>query len=265
MFYPEHLRPDCERAAVFDKSIILDDFSLAEGCHPNPFGGMRIICIEGDTYMARRLSPKDKCSGDGPYPCLRGCRKDCHPPMDYKTDPFHVAPSVRDVCEENRPKRVGDECEEDEDCTPIVTDILERDTMKIVNTYLRCDTLWKRCVRTDPPPPIKDFMKSCDIHFSRKELKEAPHTFYGSGRTTDACDEKLCFIRTPDEKNNCVKQGCSRLCRGTDDCPQGTVCYQRDGLPRKRKENEPRPFAGSCLPSTFFNNTFDFPCVPFKD
>ena len=109
MFYPEHLRPDCERAAVFDKSIILDDFSLALGCDPT--GNPNIICIEGASYVAMRSTPKSECRGDGPYPCLRGCRKDCHPSMKEGLV-FNMRSRHFEVCEENRPKRVGDECEE---------------------------------------------------------------------------------------------------------------------------------------------------------
>jgi hypothetical protein len=177
-------------------------------------------CEEGKVYWT--LPSETECGSKTPdlykcepppfrYICKKGCRKDCH---------GELQPTARDnygvYCEENRPKKAGDPCEDESDCLPITTH-LNIEQRIVVHGYLRCDKTLKKCVNT-PAPKLSDFMKSCNLNLQYQDYE---------GKTgylrTPSCQEGICFI-FGDKSDMCVYQGCTRICKDHHECPQGHMC-----------------------------------------
>jgi hypothetical protein len=140
--------------------------------------------------------------------CERGCRIDLGS-VDYVAEPQHL-------CEEHRPKRLGDVCAEEAHCHPQVA--VWNPDGTITNVYLRCDLATGTCVEREPPV-IPDFLVACAIEAPIEPLG----TFTQGVRTTDLCSGGVCLFYE-DSSESCVWQGCTATCDSDDDCPVGTFC-----------------------------------------
>jgi hypothetical protein len=124
------------------------------------------------------------------------------------------------LCEEYRPKQVGDACASDSDCEPFtVTGGVEGN---IVVVHLACDLDAGQCAEI-APPEVEGVGDSCNL--TPADVAE----FYGYGSLVlvDAldCATGLCVVDALHD-NTCVPQSCSIRCTTDRDCPQGTLCLE---------------------------------------
>jgi len=177
-------------------------------CHYDCFGGAE--CKNGVvTRYVHTPVPcafwTGKCPTGEAFQCERGCRID----MAQTHDP---AIRASEMCEELRPKKVGDPCTDESYCEPQVA-TWDSD-WKVTNTYLQCDTDAGTCIEREPPQ-VADWLAPCGLVPDGQ-----PGYAYGVV-PTDACSGGLCaFV----ESEACVLQGCTTACDSDDDCPPGAVC-----------------------------------------
>lgn len=249
LFLPEHLREDCARSTVFDRNIFVDlknTINLKDSAVCDSKEEPRFICVDGEAFITRFNTTLGLCVVNFTVvKCFLGCRKDCHEPIKRRFTIFEAMEKPSSVCEENRAKRIGDVCLRDEDCIPILVTHDEA-TKKYHSTYLRCDKTWNKCVQAEAPSPVEDFGKSCNLSYSKKYIEDHPYSFVRRASDTKNCSEGVCFFPRFSSEKNCLYQLCTRLCRGHDDCPQGTFCYRSDGMER-RSPNEERKQQGVCV------------------
>ena len=212
------LRDDAARDdgdASDDRGRDVNDDGEAESydpnCHYDCFGFSE--CHDGIvTTWAHTPVPCAYWTGECPhytgYTCERGCRID----VDHIYDPW-IDP--REMCEEWRPKEVGDPCDDPTDCEPQVAAVDE--SGNVINVYLDCDLETGTCVARDPPI-VEDYLAQCGI---AAPFGDSDGWEYGFVRT-DACSGGVCLIC---ERETCVLQGCSIRCDSDDDCPMGSVCW----------------------------------------
>lgn len=268
LFIPEHLKDKCLRAAVFDKKIFIDldkTINLKDNSVCEEEEEPRIICVEGEAFITRFNSNRRMCVVDfTTVKCFLGCRKDCHGPLKRRFTIFDAMEKPSSVCEENRAKRVGDVCVRDEDCIPILVTYDEK-TKAYQSTYLRCDKVSKRCVQQTGPPSPEDFGKSCNLSYSKTYVEENNYSFVRGAIGTQNCAEGVCFFPRYSSEKSCLYQLCTRLCRGHDDCSQGTFCYRYDGMERINP-NEERKQQGVCITKQQLLDYHESTtCVPFLD
>lgn len=146
------------------------------------------------------------CPSTVVYTCKRGCR------TDGKHADFMGPPEA--ACEEGRWKIEGEACKSLEDCLPTES---KQDPMtgNLTNLYLRCDTSQQICVKADPPDPV-GYMASCQIPFST-QMKDRDGYIKAS-----FCPDGYCLV--VGGTDFCLYQGCTKACRGTHECPQGSLC-----------------------------------------
>jgi hypothetical protein len=119
------------------------------------------------------------------------------------------------MCEEWRPKQVGDPCDVPTDCDPQVATVADDGT--VTNVYLECDLETGACVARDPPV-VEDYLAPCGVEPSFDGDRTGAYGFV----RTDACSGGVCLIY---ETETCVTQGCTIRCDSDDDCPMGSVCW----------------------------------------
>lgn len=184
-------------------------------CHVDCFGSVE--CHDGIvTAWANTPVPCDQWTGECPHhdsePCERGCRVDTEAIYSSYEDP-----SV--MCEENRPKQVGDPCVDDSYCDPQVATWDEDGN--IINVYLQCDTEAGVCIEREPTV-IEDWLGSCGL-----KVDQVPLGF--SVVKADGCSGGLCIYSRPTELD-CLAQGCTAPCDSDDDCPLGATCGDYRGV-----------------------------------
>jgi hypothetical protein len=155
--------------------------------------------------------------GEG-YQCERGCRADAEE-VDYAALP------PEELCEENRPKQIGDACATEEDCRPEVAVV--QDDFTVVNVYLTCDTAAGLCVAREAPV-VADWMAQCGLL-----LDGEPGFAYGYVES-DACSGGVCLFV---ERETCVSQGCTIRCVSDGECPMGSVCQSGWGVCKPGPQN----------------------------
>jgi hypothetical protein len=171
------------------------------------------------------------------YRCKKGCRKDCHGEFENRYD-------YRAYCEENRPKKAGDPCEDESDCLPITSHIdITYQKQLVIHGYLRCDKALGKCVNT-PPPPQKDFMQPCGSALKYDEYKGKRGYF-----TTSSCQDGVCYAFGLEE-DQCVYQGCTRYCKDHHECPQDSLCDTMSNLNQKEGETQ-----GAKICTRMYGNT----------
>lgn len=178
-------------------------------CHYDCFGYHE--CRDGVvTTWDHTPVPCDYWEGECPhyesYECVEGCRID----TDQIADPW-LDPAA--MCEENRPKQVGDLCADESDCRPEVATWDQ--TGAVTNVYLTCDIAAGICVER-PAPVVPDWLAACG-HVA----DPFPDSFAYGYVETDACTGGVCLYL---EREDCVAQGCSIRCESDGDCPMGAVC-----------------------------------------
>jgi len=191
-------------------------------CHYDCFGFHE--CENGVvTSWDHTPIPCDVWAGECPhyksYFCERGCRMDVS-----SIEPFE---EPRAMCEENRPKQIGDSCAEPSQCDPQVATIEYVDGVPVVtNVYLECDLALGECVEREPPVVV-DYLALCGL----EAPLDGPGLSYGV-RDSAICSGGLCIYV---EQESCVRQGCTISCDSDDDCPMGFVCngnsYCKPGPP----------------------------------
>lgn len=171
-------------------------------------------CISGEVYAV-----VDPCWICGPsywepvLQCDRGCRIDMNAIKANEYGTWGL-PDAEALCEENRPKEVGDACETDADCKPTFATYAGNNTY-LPPEYLACDLATHACVLTEPPT-ISGYMDPCGaIQTSGDgyQLVSAPD-----------CVTGLCFV-TAIDSDGCNQQGCTALCSDDSDCPLGSICF----------------------------------------
>lgn len=169
-------------------------------CHYDCFGGAS--CEDGVvTVWFREPIPcawwTGSCGFSSAHVCAEGCRADI-----TWVDDERLAESL---CEEARPRTVGEPCEIDDDCRPTAP-----------HTYLRCDM--ERCV-TAEPPVVDDWRAQCGL-----DLGAAP-TRPVSYMSAPGCSGGVCLLAVDDSCEDGVAQGCTIECEGHWGCPGGSVCH----------------------------------------
>lgn len=176
-------------------------------CHYDCFGYS--ACVEGVvTTWAHTPVPCEHWDGACPrrvtYQCERGCRTNVE-----SIGPFD---EPREMCEEHRPKRIGDPCVDESGCRP---EVATWDAQGVVtNVYLACDVARGVCVARDPPV-VPDWLAACGL-----EPDGQPGFAYGVAPSA-LCAAGVCLYV---ERDTCVAQGCTIPCAGDGDCPPGAVC-----------------------------------------
>ena len=178
-------------------------------CHWDCFGFHE--CADGIvTSWEHTPVPCEYWEGECPhavtYQCVEGCRID----TDRIDDPSLVPAAM---CEENRPKQIGDVCVDETDCRPEVATWNELG--EVTNVYLRCDGDTGRCVAREPPV-ISDWLAQCGL-----VPDEYPESYAYGVAEAALCDSGLCLFV---ERNDCVAQGCTIACTSDGECPPGAVC-----------------------------------------
>lgn len=153
-------------------------------------------------------APLGTCPQGLQVACARGCRADLQGP--YFPHGYDDTPAI--MCEENRPKQVGDPCVDESGCRPEVATWDAQDV--VTNVYLRCDVGAGRCVVRDPPV-VPDWLAHCGLVDDGQ-----PGDAFGAKPTT-ACAGGWCLY---EETSTCVKQGCTITCTSDGECPPGAVC-----------------------------------------
>jgi hypothetical protein len=143
-----------------------------------------------------------ECESEVTYHCARGCRTD---ETEIDTD---QAPEQ--LCEENRPKQVGDPCTDDSGCRPEVATINADGS--VTNVYLQCDMAAGQCVSRDAPV-VPDLYASCG-------LVPESNAFEGVV-SSDACSTTVCAFQ---KSGDCFRDICTASCSSDGDCPAGTTC-----------------------------------------
>ena len=205
-------------------------------------------CEEGKVYWT--LPAETECGSKTPeiykchpppfrYTCKKGCRKDCYDKLK---------PTARDgygvYCEENRPKRAGDPCEDESDCLPITSHIdVTYQKQLVIHGYLRCDKTLGKCVNTSPPPQ-KDFMQPCGGALKYEDYEGKRGYF-----TTSFCQDGVCYAFGLKE-DQCVYQGCTRYCKDHHECPQDSLCDVMVNLNQKEGETQ-----GAKICTRMYGNT----------
>lgn len=156
--------------------------------------------------------PCDEWTGECPhyysYKCQRGCRTDVDSIGPYDD------PSL--MCEEFRPKHLGDPCTEEAHCRP-EGDVIGEDG-SVSTEYLTCDVEAGQCVAREPPV-IADLYATCDLH-----VTSPPDGSYTGGVVeTDLCTGGVCAW-FDHQSETCILQFCTAECATNGDCPPGTRC-----------------------------------------
>jgi hypothetical protein len=176
-----------------------------EYCHYDCFGAQ--TCADGVvTSWAHTPVPCEKWDEECPhfesYVCERGCWTDMIETGDPEVDPGAL-------CEENRPKQVGDPCVDDSYCLPEVATVVDG---TVVNVYLQCDLELGECVAREAPV-VADWLSQCGL------LSEDVGDW--GVVETEACASGLCLYI---DGEACLRQGCTAACTGDGECPPGSVC-----------------------------------------
>lgn len=213
-------------------------------------------CVDGKVYAGGYLTMESSaneecfCNVHLETTCKKGCRKDCK-----KLNPYT---KWEDYCEENRPKRPGDPCNDDKDCTPSTFHV-DVSKLLLLQGYLRCDASLKKCVNT-PPPPKKDFMASCGVQLSYEGYRKIPSPYAPALGLVAApkCESQTCFL-FGDEQQQCVFQGCTSLCQSDRQCPQGSRCLDVINEIDLQKITMKNSNKKACLPALNLHQTFATP------
>jgi hypothetical protein len=146
----------------------------------------------------------DDCPAEESETCQEGCRTDGVTELDLD-EPWQR------LCEEGRPRQVGEPCVDPSDCLPEVA--TWDDEGNVTNVYLACDLELGECVAREPPV-VEDWLAPiCGLEPGDQE---------GSGVVPrSACSGGLCLYEVRD---GCIAQGCTLACAGDGDCPPGAVC-----------------------------------------
>lgn len=175
---------------------------------------VKYSCVDGTVYdHPWRMScsgGQQACNAQSNITEVHQCQDGCALYENYWSWPIVEQPS--EMCEENRPRGVGESCQEDADCEPS-----DRESGR-----LECDPESNTCI----DPSVPDYLEYCEIPAdelaSGEGFVSAPTDgFPGCGEST------YCVV---DKDANRVCQSCSLACETAADCPSGSTCQSVSGL-----------------------------------
>lgn len=190
-------------------------------CHYDCF--THYTCEDGVVYFQQ----------GGPIPCDIGGSELCDRGYEVgecedgcRSDTFFPDPSGPDgwpiMCEENRPRAVGEPCASDDDCSPAETSA-DDSTDGPVEKELECDTDAGTCI--DPNNP--DYLSYCDA--DPDQLDGASGYLLPDGQISipNCADGSYCYV-TENADQSC--QFCTIECESDATCPAGSSCVGRRGI-----------------------------------
>jgi hypothetical protein len=138
--------------------------------------------------------------------CREGCRKDGVSMASWGSDLSHT------LCEENRPRLVGDPCDNDLDCAREEPPEAGSDRL-----LLACDAELGTCIASSAKTP-DDYLTDCG-------LSSVPGLGVRFGALVNAsdCRSGICLLLYPEVEPS-TEQYCTALCAATSDCPTGSSC-----------------------------------------
>jgi hypothetical protein len=190
--------------------------------HVDCFSGVVTVAITIWEIPCVRFT--GSCPVDKEYHCAKGCFVEGGAPSESW---FEISQNPVALCFEGVPKAVGSPCADDSDCLP--TPATAHPDPTVTNYYLRCNASTRTCEEA-PPPTVEGWLQRC----GQAVEKEAGSG--NSGFVPDlSCPEHVCEFEAR-YLQTCVDQGCTRVCDGDHQCPQGAVCQPgavlQDGVQR---------------------------------
>jgi hypothetical protein len=154
------------------------------------------------------------------YQCEEGCFFD---QVSWFDQQLRLEP--KQLCNEHRPRVVGDACETDADCAPGETFTADGQEQ---SKELTCDPDASTCV-DDAAPDYLDFCDSKVIVESGDGYIAAPQAGF------PGCDDAAYCVASA--RGDTVCQSCTFECTADADCPSGSECRRFDALEDDRTES----------------------------
>lgn len=174
----------------------------------------------GPVYECRDGLARAYCScGNPPLPvrCRLGCGANANNVVRLPGNTCLVS-----LCREAEPKTVGDPCSEDLDCLPAPP---TGDPPNLMNTYLSCDLASGTCAAGEMPLVV-DWLAPCDPNVLASIARTGSHQ--AGSRADPSCGGGLCAFSI-DGDGACVRNGCTRKCAHSGECPTGATCLVGEG------------------------------------
>ncbi len=174
---------------------------------------LKFSCNAGVVYEHPNCAGSEQqCNSRTEATQVDECDEGCALFENYRDWPVVERPS--DMCEENRPRGVGERCEDDTDCEPLDPD-------SSGNT-LECDPDSGTCV----DPTVPEYLEYCDVTAS--ELASGDGFIEAPSAGFAGCSDASYCIVDKDAIETC--QSCSIPCETPADCPSGSTCDSIPGL-----------------------------------
>jgi hypothetical protein len=184
-----------------------------DDCHYDCFGEFE--CRDGQVY--ERFHAPIPCN----HPdydtlvaqCITGtlvgsCEQGCATVTNYRYDVFNDPWTI--MCEEGRPRIVGDPCQTNADCTPSLQMVIAPPDS--TPRPLICNETTQRCV----DPDHTDYLNWCNLD-ATPATSDDPTYLAAPG-----CAAEHCLLKRAFRDNHC--QGCTMPCESSEDCPAGSYC-----------------------------------------
>ena len=126
------------------------------------------------------------------------------------------------LCEENRPRAVGELCTSNEDCAPPES-YYDPDAEELQDKTLTCDQ--ERGVCIDPEVP--EFLADCDASLADVDVGEGYVLADGDTAIPGCSSSDYCYI---EKSRTETCQLCTIECEEHADCPSGSGCHFAQNL-----------------------------------
>ncbi|MGM0558674.1 MAG: hypothetical protein ACQEVA_19970, partial [Myxococcota bacterium] len=216
-------------------------------CHYDCFA--HYTCENGEVYWQSggpipcEVGGAELCTkGDKVGDCQEGCR------IDEDELPSNGPDGWPIMCEENRPRGVGEPCSSDDDCSP-AEDHYDAATDEYVEKQLTCDTTAGECV--DPNAP--GYRNFCDAEPT--EIEDGLGYLAPDGDVAlPGCNAtSYCAVEQNADKS-C--QICTIECNEDADCPSGSFCTSSQNL-----DQFDDTIINLCIPSDWQQNRDITDCI----
>lgn len=198
-----------------------DEETSDPNCHYDCFA--HYTCEDGEVYwqpggpIPCDIGGEGSCTkGHKVGDCEEGCRIDANELPGNGPDGWPV------MCEENRPRDVGEPCTSDDDCSP-AEEYYDAAADEYVEKPLTCDTSAGECV--DPNAP--GYREFCDTDPS--DIEDGRGYLAPDGDVAlPRCDANSFCAVEQDADESC--QICTMECNEDADCPSGSICSPSQNL-----------------------------------